>query len=94
MCLKGSAAEIEGKVKFVKCKFLLHDQLPSQLAHIEWMSDGFCDFTLSLGTSQGLDLALSSFKIVSNCEICGTNNFQNLGAGVVEVSYKLILILF
>lgn len=56
------------------------------------MSNGFCDFTSPLGTSQELDLAIRSFKIVSNCEVWGRNNFQNLGAAILELSYKLILI--
>lgn len=70
------------------CKFLLHKQLPSQLAHIKWVSDGFCDFTLPLGTSQELDLAIRSFKMMSSFEIWRRNNFQNFIAGVLEVRYK------
>lgn len=68
VCLKGSAAEIEGKVKFLciaVCKFLLCSQLPSQLAHTKRMSGSFCDFTLG-----------------------GRNNLENLGAGVLKVSYE------
>lgn len=65
MCLKGSAAETE-EVKFLCIaiyKFLLRSQLPSQLAHTNQMSDGFCDFTWPLGTSQELGLAINPVKL-------------------------------